>query len=89
MDISTFRIVGLYEQLSELLMYVRGVLTPLRGVLSVFRGHRVLDAMVTSPLVGRGYHIASMLHNQTHNKMIRIELVCLRSRPNNRSSFFL
>jgi hypothetical protein len=41
----------------------------LRGVLAILAGQRILDvAMVTSPLVvvGRGYHTASMLHNQTH-----------------------
>jgi hypothetical protein len=37
--------------------------------------HCVLDVtMVTSPLVGRGYHSYSMLHNQTHNRVTRIEL---------------
>jgi hypothetical protein len=53
---------------------VRRVLSPvvrrvLADVLHVLNAHPVLDvAMVSSPHIGRGYHRASMVDNQTHTR---------------------
>jgi hypothetical protein len=74
-------------------LHVLGVVLRVLGavlcVCHVLVAHLVIDVpIVSSPLVGRGYHSASMLDNKTHKRVSSYALSML-SQPTNQPHHFL